>query len=93
MNALRRTTATFSPARAGARFFSATPRAPLAKMQIIGRLGAEPELYTAPSGTEMVRYVLGTSTGRRDAQETSWFNVTAFDEGPRRDYLLALPKG
>ncbi|KAF9631214.1 Inorganic polyphosphate/ATP-NAD kinase predicted [Lasiodiplodia theobromae] len=96
MNAFRTTTAFRSAslaASAGRRAFSSTPRNPYAKMTIIGRLGAEPELATTPSGLEYVRYSLGTSTGRREANETSWFNVACFDEGARRDFLLNLPKG
>ncbi|EOD48880.1 Inorganic polyphosphate/ATP-NAD kinase predicted [Neofusicoccum parvum] len=90
MNALRRTAFSAPVAR---RAFSSTPRAQLAKMTIIGRLGAEPEPVTTNSGREMVRYVLGTNTGRRENNETSWFQVASFDEGPRRDFLLGLPKG
>ncbi|KAK7728063.1 ssDNA-binding protein, mitochondrial [Botryosphaeria dothidea] len=88
MNALR--TSAFA---AGRRAFSTTPRAQLAKMTIIGRLGAEPELYSSNGGREIVRYVLATNTGRRENNETSWFQVACFDEGPRKDFLLNLPKG
>ncbi|KAL1636783.1 ssDNA-binding protein, mitochondrial [Diplodia intermedia] len=94
MNAFRSTFAARTTAVVGRRAFSSTPRSPLAKMTIIGRLGAEPELHTAAStGREYVRYVLGTSTGPRDRNETSWFRVSCFDEGARKDYLLNLPKG
>ncbi|EKG15841.1 Inorganic polyphosphate/ATP-NAD kinase predicted [Macrophomina phaseolina MS6] len=88
MNALR--TSAFA---AGRRAFSTTPRAQLAKMTIIGRLGAEPELVNTSTGKEMVRYVLATNSGRRENNETSWFQVVSFDEGPRKDFLLNLPKG
>ncbi|KAF2143009.1 uncharacterized protein K452DRAFT_225799 [Aplosporella prunicola CBS 121167] len=75
------------------RAFSTTPRASLARMSIIGRLAAEPEAVQASTGREMVRYALGTSYGRGDNKSVSWFSITSFDEGPRRDYLLGLPKG
>ncbi|KAF2087604.1 putative ssDNA binding protein [Saccharata proteae CBS 121410] len=76
-----------------ARSFSSTPRAALAKMQVIGRLAAEPEVVQTTTGRELVKYALGTSSGPRDNRKTSWFNVACFDEGPRKDFLLRLPKG
>lgn len=75
------------------RTFSTTPRASLAKMNIIGRLGAAPEAVNTSTGHEPVRYVLGVNTGRGENKKTNWFRVTSFDEGPRRQYLLDLPKG
>jgi len=75
------------------RSFSSTPRGSLARMQLIGRLAAEPELTTTSTGRTLVKYAVGVSTGPRDARETSWFRVASFDEGPRRDLLLGLPKG
>ncbi|OJD28900.1 ssdna binding protein [Diplodia corticola] len=93
MNAFRAAASSSRAAFAGRRAFSSTPRSPLAKMTIIGRLGAEPELRTASTGREYIRYVLGTSTGPRDRNETSWFRVSCFDDGPRKDYVLNLPKG
>ncbi|KAK5017819.1 ssDNA-binding protein, mitochondrial, partial [Cryomyces antarcticus] len=88
--------ATTSPLTITSRAFSFTPRAALARMQIIGRLAAEPELMPTSTGKEMVRYTLGVSTGARDASGirlTSWFRVASFSEGPGRDLLLSLPKG
>ncbi|KAF2841615.1 nucleic acid-binding protein [Patellaria atrata CBS 101060] len=75
------------------RTFSTTPRASFAKMQIIGRLAAEPETQTTKNGREYVRYAVGTDDGPRVNRQTSWYKVTCFDEGPRRDFLLNLPKG
>ncbi|TKA69773.1 hypothetical protein B0A49_00798, partial [Cryomyces minteri] len=88
--------ATASPLTITSRAFSFTPRAALARMQLIGRLAAEPELMPTSTGKEMVRYALGVSTGARDAsgnRPTSWFRVASFSEGPGRDLLLSLPKG
>lgn len=75
------------------RAFSSTPRPFLARMQLIGRLAAEPELTSTATGKELVKYAVGVSTGPRDARETSWFRVASFDEGARRDLLLGLQKG
>lgn len=75
------------------RAFSTTPRSQLARMQLIGRLAAEPELVNTSTGRDMVRYAIGVSSGPKDDQQTSWYRIACFDEGPRRDYLLTLPKG
>ncbi|KAJ9664979.1 ssDNA-binding protein, mitochondrial [Coniosporium apollinis] len=90
LRCLRRTSA-FAPLTS--RSFSTTPRASLARMSIIGRLAAEPELTNTSTGREIVRYALGTSYGPKEDRKTSWFSVTCFDEGPRRDHLLSQPKG
>ncbi|KAI9818439.1 MAG: ssDNA-binding protein, mitochondrial [Pycnora praestabilis] len=80
--------------RAHTRTFTSTPRANLAKMTIVGRLAAEPELTATSTGQEMVRYAVGTSYGPKDNKQTSWFRVASFEnEGPRRDYLMGLQKG
>lgn len=77
------------------RTFSTTPRASLARMQLIGRLAATPELTPTSTGRDIVRYAIGTthrSTSR--GEETSWFRVASFaEEGARRDLVLGLPKG
>jgi hypothetical protein len=81
-------------ALAGIRAFSTTPRAQLAKMQIIGRLAAEPELVHTSTGRDLVRYALGVTSGPRDNQTVSWYRITSFpDEGKQKDYILSLPKG
>ncbi|KAF1983450.1 hypothetical protein K402DRAFT_423787 [Aulographum hederae CBS 113979] len=76
-----------------ARSFSTTPRASFAKLCVIGRLAAEPELVATSTGQELVRYAVGVSTGTKSKEHTSWFRVASFDEGPRREYLMNLPKG
>lgn len=85
---------------AATRTFTTTPSRSLARISIIGRLGAAPEFQTTNNGTEFMRYVIGTSTGPRDAQgnrATSWFRVTNFrpqEEGSKgRDFLQNLDKG
>jgi len=76
------------------RAFSTTPRSQLARMQIIGRLGAEPELVDTSTGRQMVRYNLATNYGPQDNRQTSWFRIAAFmEDGGRRNHLLSLPKG
>jgi len=76
------------------RSFSTTPRASFARMQIIGRLGADPELIDTSTGRQMVRYSLATNYGPMDNRQTSWFRISAFlEEGPRRNHLMSLPKG
>ncbi|KAF2755960.1 ssDNA binding protein [Pseudovirgaria hyperparasitica] len=75
------------------RSFTTTRAQNSARMNIIGRLGAEPELVSTSTGRDLVRYVIGTDSGPKDNKKTSWFRVACFDEGPRKDYVLGLPKG
>ncbi|KAI9874557.1 MAG: ssDNA-binding protein, mitochondrial [Pleopsidium flavum] len=90
----RRPFPSFSPiAHTAKRTFTTTPATRIAKMTIVGRLAAEPELTATSTGQEMVKYAVGTSYGPKDNKQTSWFRVASFDEGPRRDYLLGLGKG
>ncbi|KAF2446582.1 hypothetical protein P171DRAFT_430708 [Karstenula rhodostoma CBS 690.94] len=73
------------------RAFSTTPRASLARMSIVGRLGVAPEEVTVSGDRTLVRYVIGTSYGKD--QKTSWFRVASFVEGKQKDYLMSVPKG
>ena len=77
------------------RAFSTSSRAnSFAKMTIIGRLADQPELQATSTGTEILRYAVGTSSGPKDNQKTSWFRVTGFlPEGPQRDFIASLEKG
>ncbi|KAI9826653.1 MAG: ssDNA-binding protein, mitochondrial [Thelocarpon impressellum] len=85
---------TSAPSHTILRAFSSTPCAMVAKISIVGRLAAEPELQPTASGNDVVKYAVGTSYGPRDNRQTSWFRVASFEaEGPRRDYLLGLQKG
>ncbi|KIW51446.1 hypothetical protein PV05_10164 [Exophiala xenobiotica] len=75
------------------RTFSTTRPSQLARMTLVGRLGADPELVDAGK-TQLIRYVVGTSSGPKDNRQTSWFRVASFaPEGPQRDYILGLSKG
>ncbi|KAJ5182575.1 hypothetical protein N7492_000191 [Penicillium capsulatum] len=81
-------------ANQAARGFSSTAQRSIARMIITGRLAAEPELHATSSGQEIVRYAVGTSHGKGDNRQTSWFRVTSFvPEGGQRDYILGLQKG
>lgn len=76
-----------------ARAFSTTPRASLARMTIVGRLGVSPEEVTVANDKTLVRYVIGSSFGKGENQKTSWFRVASFVEGKQKDFLLNVPKG
>ncbi|KAL9069369.1 MAG: hypothetical protein Q9157_006176, partial [Trypethelium eluteriae] len=76
------------------RSFSASTRSNLARMTIVGRLGAEPERVNTSTGKDIIRYVIGSNSGSRENQKTSWFKVTSFDENEARvNHLLSLQKG
>jgi len=76
------------------RTFSTTRPVSLARMQLIGRLAATPELQPTSTGRDIVRYAIGTTHRTSRGEETSWFRVASFvDEGARRDLVLGLPKG
>ncbi|KAL8414897.1 hypothetical protein RB594_005922 [Gaeumannomyces avenae] len=80
--------------RIAARAFSTTSPRSLARIQLIGNLADAPELSVTSSGREIVKYAIATNAGPKDNRKTSWFRVTSFEaEGPRRDFVLALPKG
>lgn len=75
-----------------ARTFTTSPARSIARMNITGRLGANPELSTSQNGQEYVKYSVGTSSPTRDGQ-TSWFRVAAFVTDAQREFLLQVPKG
>lgn len=88
----RATVATAGAARA----FSTTSPRSVARITIIGHLADSPEGMTAGSGEslkEYVRYTVASNSGPKDARQTSWFRVTGFVDGPRRDFIMGLPKG
>lgn len=65
-----------------------------AKLTLIGRLADKPEITATSQGQEIMKYVVGTSTGRGENQKTSWFRVVSFlPEGPQRDFISSLDKG
>ncbi len=54
-------------------------------MQIIGHLGADPELRSTPGGQAMTTFRVAVNRTRRDqdgpaSDETEWFRVVAFDK-------------
>lgn len=75
------------------RAFSTSRPSQLARLTLVGRLGVDPELIETSKGTQIIRYVIGTSHGPKDNRQTSWFRVASFAEGPQRDYLMGLSKG
>jgi hypothetical protein len=76
-----------------ARTFSTTSPRSIAKISIIGNLADTPELYQTSSGREIVRYAVASNSGPKENRQTSWFRVATFAEGPRRDFMLSLPRG
>ncbi|RMZ80527.1 hypothetical protein DV737_g2928, partial [Chaetothyriales sp. CBS 132003] len=77
-----------------ARAFSTTRPSQLARLTLVGRLGTDPEINESSKGTQVIKYVIGTSYGPKDNRQTSWFRVASFaPEGPQRDYVLGLQKG
>ncbi|KAI1116136.1 hypothetical protein F5Y14DRAFT_408223 [Nemania sp. NC0429] len=88
------TTAATPLLRGASRAFSASARRDIAKLTLVGNLAATPEVRATSTGKELVEYAVGSSSGRRDNRQTSWFRVATFLEpGPQRDYLTSLPKG
>ncbi|KAF2115031.1 ssDNA binding protein-like protein [Lophiotrema nucula] len=76
-----------------ARSFSSSPRAALARMSIVGRLGTAPEEVTVTNDKTLIRYVLGSNFGKGEDRKTSWFRVASFVSGAQKDFLLSVPKG
>ncbi|KAG5923383.1 hypothetical protein E4U42_004970 [Claviceps africana] len=87
---LRRATA--ASAGAARSFSTSSPRS-IARMSIIGNLADTPEVHTTSSGREILRYAVASNSGPKDNRQTSWFRVTSFVDGPRRDFMLGLVKG
>ena len=57
----------------------------LNKVQIIGNLGADPEMRYTPSGTAVTNFRVAVNRTRRgpdgdDIEETEWFRVVAFNK-------------
>lgn len=93
MNALRPGLRAVSGPSLAARNFSTSSSRSAARMILTGRLAAEPELQATASGQEVIKYAVGSSTGPKTDRRTSWFRVSAFQEGGQREFLLSLPKG
>ncbi|KAL8823743.1 MAG: hypothetical protein Q9170_008322, partial [Blastenia crenularia] len=73
--------------------FSSTPSRAQAKMSIVGRLAAEPEVIPTASGTDLVKYAIGTQHGPRDNRQTTWWKVAAFPSENQKEALTSLGKG
>ncbi|KAI2001131.1 ssDNA-binding protein, mitochondrial [Ophidiomyces ophidiicola] len=87
-----RTAPSLLRAAAPRRAFSSSASRDVARISIVGRLGASPELITSQAGREYVRYTLASYSNA--TRETSWFRITSFmGAGKSRDYLMAIPKG
>ncbi|KAM0665393.1 hypothetical protein ACQRIT_006248 [Beauveria bassiana] len=82
-----------APAASAARAFSTSSPRSVARITIVGNLADTPEVVTTNSGREIIKYAVASNSGSRENRQTSWFRVTSFAEGPRKDYLLTLPKG
>jgi Single-strand binding protein family len=78
-----------------ARAFSSTRPSQLARLTLVGRLGADPEITTTRNGGEIIKYVVGTSYGPKENRQTSWFRVASFaaQGTPGREKLMAMSKG
>ncbi len=55
------------------------------KIQLIGRLGQDPEIINLESGKKLVRFSLAVNSGYRDAkgnriEKTDWFSITNWDK-------------
>ncbi|KAL7950488.1 hypothetical protein V8C42DRAFT_306659 [Trichoderma barbatum] len=88
----RATVATAGAARA---FSTSSPRS-VARITIIGHLADSPEGLTGgnpENPKEYVRYTVASNSGPKDSRQTSWFRVTGFVEGPRKDFIMGLAKG
>lgn len=79
--------------RSFTRAFSSTRAPQVARMTLVGRLGAAPEEVTVSGEKTLVRYVVATNHGKGEDQKTSWFRVASFVQGAQKDYLMNVPKG
>ncbi|KAK8143924.1 hypothetical protein G3M48_006544 [Beauveria asiatica] len=82
-----------APAASAARAFSTSSPRSVARITIVGNLADTPEVVTTNSGREIIKYAVASNSGPRENRQTSWFRVTSFAEGPRKEYLMTLPKG
>lgn len=92
-----------SPARRSAislpsslsRTFTTTTRNQIARMTIVGRIGTDPEVSDTQNGQKLVKFVVGSNSGPRDNQLTSWFRVASFVQADSKkgEYLMGIGKG
>jgi single-strand DNA-binding protein len=59
------------------------------KVQIVGRLGKDPEIVSAPSGTRIAKFSIATNDGFGENKDTNWHNVVVFGKqaDPVAQYL------
>ncbi|KAG6056965.1 hypothetical protein E4U17_001815 [Claviceps sp. LM77 group G4] len=84
--------ATAASACAARSFSTSTPRS-VARITLVGNLADTPEAFTTSTGKEMIKYAVASNHGTRDNRQTSWFKVTHFCDGPRKDFMMSLSKG
>ncbi|RVD90283.1 uncharacterized protein DFL_001258 [Arthrobotrys flagrans] len=61
------------------RQFSTTPsRLDISRVQVIGRIGTEPEISQASNGSSVTKYAVASTIGFGDKQSTQWHKVIAF---------------
>ncbi|QUC18602.1 uncharacterized protein UV8b_02843 [Ustilaginoidea virens] len=75
------------------RSFSSSSRLSVARLSLIGNLADTPEVQTTGTGREILKYAVASNYGPKENRQTSWFRVTSFADGPRKDFLLSLAKG
>ncbi|KIY72987.1 nucleic acid-binding protein [Cylindrobasidium torrendii FP15055 ss-10] len=87
--------------RAALRTFSTSAsRADMARLTLIGNLGADPETRNTKNDRQFVTYTVATQsvppvdaeTGERGTPKTTWHRVFSFNEHANR-YLMNLKKG
>lgn len=94
LSALARRSSPASTMKIASRPFSQTTPAQLARLTMVGRLGADPELKQSKGGNDYIQYVVGSGYGPKEARQTSWFRVASFaPEGAARDFTMSLTKG
>ncbi|KAG6035932.1 hypothetical protein E4U19_004038 [Claviceps sp. Clav32 group G5] len=84
--------ATAASACAARSFSTSTPRS-IARISVVGHLADTPEVFTTSAGKEMIKYAVASHHGTKDNRQTSWFRITHFGDGPRKDFMLSLSKG
>jgi single-strand DNA-binding protein len=50
----------------------------IAKMELVGNVGADPDARTAPSGTRVARFSLAVNRRQGGAETTDWWRCVAF---------------
>ncbi|KAL4792368.1 nucleic acid-binding protein [Aspergillus venezuelensis] len=82
----------FARAATPMRTFSTSSARSAARLNVVGRLGATPELRTSQSGNEYIRYNVASRDSTRE-KTTSWFQVQAYVAPAQQEFLLGLQKG